>query len=145
MESLINEFKEILNKEDQLLDKLIEKQSELRKSVTEKNWDALVTNIACLNEISKEFQKIDSRRDEIQIQLKTEELKPSFEQLGKVRSKLLKCKVENRVLGDYVNIAKNFIQEVVEKAVPQRRNKNYTRTGQIVQVQPQSVVLNQLF
>ena len=53
--------------------------------------------------------------------------------------------MENRVITDYVNIAKTFIQEVVEKALPQSRNKNYSRNGKIVQPQPLSVVVNQLF
>jgi len=142
---MITEFNNILDKEDALLDSLIEKQGNLRSAVTEKDWEKLTVNIQEINEISDEFQKIDTRRDELQRTIKTAELKPYFEKLSQVRSKLLKCKVENRVLGDYVTIAKNFIQEVVEKALPQSRNKNYTKTGHIVQPQPQSVVLNQLF
>ena len=61
------------------------------------------------------------------------------------KKKLLKCKIENRVLGDYVNIARNFIMEVMENGLKQSRNKNYTRDGKIEVVQPHSVVLNQLF
>jgi len=145
MSEIIEEFNSILDKEDNLLDILILKQSELRKSVIEKNWETLVKEIADINQISDEFQIFDKRRDEIQNTLTQEELEPCFEKIRQVRSKLLKCKIENRVLSDYVNIAKSFIQEVVERALPRVANKNYTRDGKIVQPQPQSVILNQLF
>ena len=70
------------------------------------------------------------------------EIKPYFERLGQMRAKLLKCKIENQALSKYVNITKNFIQGVVDNALPQSRNKVYSKNGKIVQPQPQSIVLN---
>ena len=145
MESVIDELKMILEEEENLLNQLTIKQSDLRNAVTEKNWEFLISSIAVINQISDEFQKLDIKRDEIQKNLSINELKPLMESIRLVRSKLLKCKVENRVLGDYVAIAKSFVQDVVEKAVPQNRNKNYSRDGRIIQPQPKSVVLNQLY
>lgn len=140
-----DEFAKILKNEDEILTSLLEKQNIVKKSVIERNWENLVVYIKDVNELSQKFEEIDIKRDEIQKNLTKEELKKYFEQLGKLRAKLLKCKVENRALSDYVNIAKDFIQEVIEKALPQTRNKNYSRTGKIIQPQPQSVVVNQLF
>lgn len=142
---LLGEFEDILKKEEALLDDFEQKQNELKNSVREKNWENLNSLIFLMNKMSDDFVKIDSRRDEIQGLLKNDELKAYFEKLRNLRSKLLKCKLENKVLTEYVNIAHSFIQEVIEKAVPQRRNRNYTKNGQILQAQPQSVVLNQLF
>ena len=142
---LLGEFEDILKKEEALLDDFEQKQNELKNSVREKNWENLNSLIFLMNKMSDDFVKIDSRRDEIQALLKNDELKVYFEKLRNLRSKLLKCKLENKVLTEYVNIAHSFIQEVIEKAVPQRRNRNYTKNGQILQAQPQSVVLNQLF
>lgn len=142
---LISEFEDILKKEEVLLDNFEQKQNELKNSVREKNWENLNSLIFLMNKMSDDFVKMDSRRDEIQVLLKADEVKRYFEKLRNLRSKLLKCKVENKVLTEYVNIAHSFIQEVLEKAVPQRRNRNYTKNGQILQAQPQSVVLNQLF
>ena len=85
---------------------------------------------------------IHNRRDEIQEQLKTEEIKPYFERLGRLRTKLLKCKVENQVISNYVNVTREFIAEVVEKALPQTRNKNYTKYGTITQPEPASVLVD---
>jgi ATP phosphoribosyltransferase len=142
---LLGEFEDILKKEEALLDDFEQKQNELKNSVREKNWENLNSLIFLMNKMSDDFVKIDSRRDEIQALLKNDEVKAYFEKLRNLRSKLLKCKLENKVLTEYVNIAHSFIQEVIEKAVPQRRNRNYTKNGQILQAQPQSVVLNQLF
>ena len=116
MEELIKEYGTVLAEEENLLDCLTEKQKSLRKAVTDKNWECLVDLIAEVNLISDSFHKFDVRRDEIQEQLKTEEIKPFFERLSRLRTKLLKCKVENQVISNYVNVTREFISQVVEKA-----------------------------
>ena len=142
MEELIKEYANVLAEEENLLDRLTEKQGMLRKAITEKNWESLVGHINEVNLISDSFHSFDIRRDEIQQQLKTEEIKPYFERLGRLRTKLLKCKVENQVISNYVNVTREFIAEVVEKALPQTRNKNYTKYGTITQPQTASVLVD---
>ena len=142
MDELIKEYATVLAEEENLLDRLTEKQQMLRKAITEKDWESLVGHINEVNLISDSFQKFDIRRDEIQNQLKTDELKPHFERLGRLRTKLLKCKVENQVISNYVNVTKDFIAEVVEKALPQTHNKNYTKYGTVTQPQPASVLVD---
>ncbi len=142
MDEIINEYSTVLAEEENLLDRLTEKQKLLRKAITEKDWESLTGYINEVNLISDSFQKFDLRRDEIQEELKTEEIKPFFERLSRLRTKLLKCKVENQVISNYVNVTREFIAEVVEKALPQTRNKNYTKYGTITQSQPASVLVN---
>lgn len=142
MEEILNEFSSILSEEENLLDRLTEKQRILRKSLVEKDWEILQAQISEINQISDSFQKIDISRDEIQNQFTTEELKPYFERLTRLRSKLLKCKVENQVISNYVNVIREFISEVVAKALPQTRNKNYTKYGTITQPQAASVLVD---
>ena len=142
MEEILNEFSSILSEEENLLDRLTEKQRILRKSLVEKDWEILQAQISEINQISDSFQKFDISRDEIQNQFTTEELKPYFERLTRLRSKLLKCKVENQVISNYVNVTREFISEVVEKALPQTRNKNYTKYGTITQPQAASVLVD---
>jgi hypothetical protein len=142
MNELINEYSTVLAEEENLLDILTEKQKVLRKAITEKDWESLTGHINEVNLISDSFQKFDLRRDEIQDQLKTDELKPYFERLGRLRTKLLKCKVENQVISNYVNVTRQFISDVVEKALPQTRNKNYTKTGALTQPQTSSVLVD---
>ncbi|MCR4579334.1 MAG: hypothetical protein K5681_03200 [Treponema sp.] len=142
MNSLVTEFSLILKNEDKVLTELSEKQKEMRKVLMEKNWDGLLKVMSQVNNLSESFQEFDSRRDEIQEQLKTEELKPFLESISALRSKLLKCKVENQVISNYVTVTRQFIAEVVEKALPQTRNKNYTKTGALTQPQTSSVLVD---
>ena len=137
-----NEFEEVLEQEEKILDELVKNQNLLRKAVTEKNWESLTKIINNINSISGNFVEIDTEREVIQDMMKMDEVKPYFERLGNMRSKLLKCKIENQALSKYVNITRNFIQGVVEDALPQSGNKVYSKSGKIVQPQPQSVVLN---
>ena len=140
-----NEFEEVLEQEEKILDELVKNQNLLRKAVTEKNWENLTKIINNINSISGSFVEVDTEREVIQDMMKLDEVKPYFERLGNMRSKLLKCKIENQALSKYVNITKNFIQGVVEDALPQSGNKVYSKSGKIVQPQPQSVVLNMDF
>ena len=141
----IEEFESVLDKEAKVLTELADKQVAVKQSVIDRDWENLVALISDVNRLSDAFKEIDVKRDQLQKSLDEKTLKNYYSQLGSLRSQLLKCKVENRVITDYVNIAKTFIQEVVEKALPQSRNKNYSRNGKIVQPQPLSVVVNQLF
>ena len=142
MKEIISEFEEVLDKEEKILDNLVHNQDLLKKAVTSKNWESLTKIINNINAISSEFLEADTNREVLQDMMKMNEIKPYFERLGAMRSKLLKCKIENQALSKYVNITKNFIQGVVDKALPQSRNKVYSKSGKIVQPQPQSVVLN---
>ena len=139
------DFEQILVKEEGILDELVKAQNQLRKAVTEKNWESLTKIINTINTVSGNFLEADAEREDIQDMMKMDEVKPYFERLGNMRAKLLKCKIENQALSKYVNITKNFIQGVVEEALPQSGNKVYSKTGKIVQPQPQSVVLNMDF
>ena len=139
------DFEQILEKEEGILDELVKAQNQLRKAVTEKNWESLTKIINTINTVSGDFLEADAEREDIQDMMKMDEVKPYFERLGNMRAKLLKCKIENQALSKYVNITKNFIQGVVEEALPQSGNKVYSKTGKIVQPQPQSVVLNMDF
>ena len=136
------DFEEILEKEEGILDELVKSQNQLRKAVTEKNWESLTKIINTINTVSADFLEADAQREELQDMMKMDEVKPYFERLGNMRAKLLKCKIENQALSKYVNITKNFIQGVVDDALPQSRSKVYSKNGKIVQPQPQSVVLN---
>ena len=139
------DFEQILVKEEGILDELVKAQNQLRKAVTEKNWESLTKIINTINTVSGNFLEADAERESIQDMMKMNEVKPYFERLGNMRQKLLKCKIENQALSKYVNITKNFIQGVVEDALPQSGNKVYSKSGKIVQPQPQSVVLNMDF
>ncbi|MBO4857319.1 MAG: hypothetical protein J5527_02250 [Treponema sp.] len=145
MNNKYENFEQILNKEEELLDSLTEKQAEFKVAVMEKNWEKLTSVINKINVQTDDFVELDAQREEMQNEMRAKELKPYSEKLGTLRAKLLKWKIENQALEKYVSITKDFIKEVVDNALPQSGNKVYSKRGMIVQPQPQSIVVNQLF
>lgn len=142
MEYTIQDFSQILIEEENLLDKILYKQTELKNSLKEKNWENLNTIINEINLISDYFQSVDLHRDSIQKTFSNEDIRPFYDNLLQLRIKLMKFKSENQVISSYVNVTRNFISEVIEKALPQSRNKNYTKNGMVTQTQPASVLVD---
>ena len=142
MNALISEYSLILKNEDKLLSTLSQKQAELRTILQKKDWSTLTSLMAEINQLSEDFQKMDSRREELQKYLPPRDVKSFYEILGGLRSKLLKCKLENQVISNYVSVTRQFIADVVEKALPQTHNKNYTKDGTITQMHAQSVLVD---
>ncbi|MBQ1181465.1 MAG: hypothetical protein IIX63_05070 [Treponema sp.] len=144
MENVNTRIIEVLNEQNSILDVVLTKQQELRNSVNEKNWTNLMTVISEINLSMDKFNKLDEEREEITT---AEDVANSEYKriLSIVRGKLVKSRTENKVLSEYINITKGFVQSIIDNALPQSRNKLYSRNGNIIQSQPQSVVVNTLF
>lgn len=144
MENVNTRIIEVLNEQNSILDVVLTKQQELRNSVNEKNWTNLMTVISEINLSMDKFNKLDEEREEITT---AEDISNSEYKriLSMVRGKLVKSRTENKVLSEYINITKGFVQSIIDNALPQSRNKLYSRNGNIIQSQPQSVVVNTLF
>ena len=140
--SYIEKFEKVLIEEDSVLDTILIKQKELHDSISNKNWTDLMSLISDINLLSDNFQKLEQLRETMQSEIPVEELHVYFDKLGSMRSKLTKSKVENQALSKYLSITRGFVQGVIDTVIPQ--NKVYTKKG-VVQSQPQSVVLNELF
>ena len=120
------EFSVILKRMENILDVISEKQKLLREAVNKKNWTELMTLISEVNLLSDAFKTEDVRREKIQNLSKKNALSTYSISLSALRSKLLRCKAENKAFASYVNITRGFVQQVVEKAIPVSRNKNLT-------------------
>lgn len=144
MENVNTRIIEVLNEQNTILDVVLTKQQDLRNSVNEKNWTNLMTVISEINLSMDKFNKLDEEREEITT---AEDVANSEYKriLSIVRGKLVKSRTENKVLSEYINITKGFVQSIIDNALPQSRNKLYSRNGNIIQSQPQSVVVNTLF
>ena len=62
--------------------------------------------------------------------------------MKQIQSKLMKSKIVNSALNDYIKISRGFVQGVFDNVVPQRKTTVYSRTGALVKNQPQSMILN---
>ncbi len=134
----------VLNEESEILDNILAVQKAVHSCVTDKNWTELESNLSKLQACSDHFVELEGSR---------EQLCKEFEILGNpefsnvvsaVRSKLNKSKIENRVLNEYITTARNFMQGIFDEVLPQRKNKLYSRYGNIVKPELQSIVLNQV-
>ncbi|MDE5580266.1 MAG: hypothetical protein K2I95_02460 [Treponemataceae bacterium] len=134
------ELAALLEQEIALVEKILECQASVYSTVKEKNWVNLERDIDCLNELSSQFSAMEAKRDS----LIAKQGEDSRELLAKLRSSLLKSKVQNFALNTYIETMQNFVRGVLENAVPQRRNVLYSREGKILKPEPQSVVLNKI-
>lgn len=64
---------------------------------------------------------------------------------SQVRTKLARSKIENNALRIYVAAANGFLQGVLDKIVPQRRNTVYNRYGKMAKPNVQSLVIDKVF
>ena len=131
----------LLEQEIALVEKILECQASVYSTVKEKNWINLERDIGCLNELSSQFLVMEAKRDSL-VAKSDENGECSRELLEKLRSSLLKSKVQNFALNTYIETMQNFVRGVLENAVPQRRKVLYSRDGKILKPEPQSVVLN---
>ena len=134
----------IMQEESALLDTILQQQSVLHLCVTKRKWDGLETATTHLQALSDTFTELEKQRAELASRVNTsseDELAPVLQQ---VRSKLLKSKVENSALNEYIKMTRRFLQGVFDSVVPQRRNTLYSRTGEIVKPELSSLILNQV-
>jgi len=134
----------VMKEEDALLDKILMQQTILHKNVTDKNWEELNKNIVNLQVLSDEFVSLEEKRVSIGNDKHDMNDNEYSDVLGSLRNKLNKSKVENHVLNEYVTTTRKFLQGVFDKAVPQRRNILYSRNGNLVKQEPNSLVINQV-
>lgn len=137
-------YKNILEEENKILSEVLDLQSGLRSAVNGKDWTELMHVISDINLNMDRFNHLDEQREGLAVEAKADDAEIS-ELLTEVRGKLVRCRTENKALGDYINITRNFVRGIIDTALPQSRAKVYSRNGSMVQEQPHSVVLNQLF
>lgn len=137
-------YKDILTKEDEILSQVLQFQGDFKVAVNNRNWTDLMKVISKINLNMDAFNKLDEERERFSSQNK--ENNPECKELLRaVRGKLVRCRTENKALGDYLNITRKFVKDIIENAIPHNRNKLYSRNGSIIQRQPESVVVNTLY
>ena len=137
-----DQISEILEKENETLDKLLDCQSNVHIAVKTRNWIGLEEDLEKIRVLSLEFSALEEKREAIS----SAEIAPQEKALLlALHGKLLKSKIENQILNKYIETSRGFVQGILENAVPQRRNVLYSRNGKILKREPESVVLNRIF
>lgn len=135
-------YTEILLKEDAVMDSILESQVKIHDAVKNRDWFTLEGNISKMQDLSVQFIALEDTRDSLK---KTDFSEEEHKLMKQIQSKLIKSKIANSALNDYVKISRGFVQNILDNVVPQRRNVLYSRNGTIVKQQPVSVVLNRVF
>ena len=148
---------QILLNQNAVLAEIITQQRILRTAVTAKDWKQVERAGFEVNALAERFSYLENERMQVFKQLCSEkpddmfevarDLPPAFrrpviEAFHQVRQKLAVSKIENEALNEYIRITRNFLQEVFDSVLPQRRNTLYSSAGTVVKLQPESVVLN---
>lgn len=140
-------YRDILESEETVLSEIIAKQTKLKKAMNDKNWPCLMECISELDKLAEQFNVIDEKRAQFS-DGKAGDVEMNDEEavlLSNVRGKLIKCRAESRAMCEYIHIAKEFVQTVLDNAVPGSRARVYSKKGYVTNSQPSSVVLNTLF
>ena len=133
---------DILEKENDTLDRLLDCQSNVHVAVKTRNWIGLEEDMEKIRQLSLEFSALEEEREKIcDPEISGEEKAMML----KLHAKLLKSKIENQILNKYIETSRSFVQGILENAVPQRRNIIYSRNGKVLKREPESVVLNRIF
>lgn len=133
---------EILNNENNVIDLILDAQHKIHEAVKSRDWFTLESNMSKMQDLSVQFIALEDTRDSIK---KTDFNEEEHNMMKIIQSKLIKSKIANSALNDYVKISKGFVQNVLDNVVPSRRNVLYSRNGTLVKQQPVSVVLNKVF
>lgn len=138
------EYRDVLENENKMISEVLCLQQDLRKAVNSKDWIMLMQTSDSLNEKMDSFNNLDKRREQLSLMVQEHDREESA-LVASVRKKLLKSRIENKAFSEYISVTREFVRSVVDTAVPQSRNKLYSRKGCIVQPQPERVVVDALF
>ena len=137
-------YRDVLVSENKLISDVLCRQQALRDAVNNKDWTALMDAAGDVNEMMDAFNELDKEREELALGGLQEDAE-TYGLLAEIRGKLVKSRIENKALADYISITREFVKGIIDRAVPQSRNRLYSRNGYVVQPQPESVVVNTLF
>lgn len=136
----------VLNEQERILDSMLSEQNRIHECVVKRSWDGLERYVLKINELGMEFSEVDQMRERLVSDDKNIYLQPEVRDvLTRVRSKLVKSKVENDALSKYVRATKEFITEVMDECASQQRSTLYSPNGFVRNGYAQSVVINTSF
>jgi len=135
---------EVMEEESRMLDIILSQQSLVHNKVKSKDWSDIEATMDKLQSLSDDFVELEMKRSRLSEGINLASEKDLAPVLRQVRGKLLKSKVENKALNEYIKTTRKFLQGVFDSVVPQRRSTLYGRSGQIIKPEMSSIVVNQV-
>ncbi len=125
----------LMKKQSDILDEILQEQNLVRKSVVARDWDTLQKSLNVIGDYSSAFCSLECERESFSDESAFPDLR------RELKSKLLKSKIENDSLNEYLKITNDFLQGLFDNVIPNRRNVLYCTTG-ILKNQPECMVLD---
>ncbi|MCR5218311.1 hypothetical protein [Treponema sp.] len=142
----IQELTSVLINLDKVLDQILVKQDQIHECVKNRSWTELESCLETVRILSDAFVELDAKREMLVSSDSSvyshNSVAPVF---ARIRSKLMKSKIENEALNKYVQSAQKFVYGVIERCVPQQRTTVYTRNGNLRKAAAPSLVVNAVF
>ena len=133
---------DVMQRENDLLDKILETQTELHNFVREKNWECLNEKLESLQGLSDDFASLEEEREVLCELIDIRSDSDFSPVLTQVRGKLQRSKIENHALNEYISTTRKFLQGVFDSVVPQRRNVLYSKDGKFLRPKPTGVAVD---
>ena len=133
---------EVMQRENALLDRILEAQNEIHDRVRRKDWEGLSERLDALEALSVEFEDLEVDRTTLSelVDIRIDE--DFSDVLRDVRGKLERSKIENRALNEYVTVTRRFLEGVLDSAVQHDRNVLYSKSGKVVHPKPSGIALD---
>lgn len=148
------ELNDVFVKQSEKLSAILAQQHVVHDAVTERNWPGLEFALKQLDDLTIEVAELDKKTLSLLDELNVDDVSKIYEFSNifnaSIREELLSnfrtmhqklniSRIENAALQDYIRISKDFLDEVMEVAVP-NCGKVYSRSGEIVKTMPSSLV-----
>ncbi|MCR5123854.1 MAG: MSCRAMM family adhesin SdrC [Treponema sp.] len=133
---------DVMQRENDLLDKILETQTELHNFVRKKNWECLNEKLESLQGLSDDFASLEEEREVLCELIDIRSDSDFSPVLTQVRGKLQRSKIENHALNEYISTTRKFLQGVFDSVVPQRRNVLYSKDGKFLRPKPTGVAVD---
>ena len=135
---------EILKKQSSLLDEILVAQKNVHECVVKRVWLELENGLEKMRGLSDEFAELDGCREKLSSEVNFNSEKEIAGLVREVKAKLLKSKIENKILNEYIFNTQKFLKGIFEEVLPERRNTVYSHYGKIVKPELHNVVIDQI-
>lgn len=132
----------VLRREDELLNRILEEQHNLRDAVKTRQWDSLMQTISIVSMLADDFNSTDNERNILEADISSQEASALLPLRTAVKTKLMRSKAASHALSEYIAITKSFVQQVMDDAADSESANVYNKDGRYSRGTPRSVLVD---
>lgn len=132
----------VLRRENELLNRILDEQQNLREEVKGRRWEKLMETISIVSMLADDFNSTDNERCVLEGSISAEESRALLPLRNGVRNKLLQSKAKSRALSEYIAITQAFVRSVMDDAADSESANVYNKAGRYARSTPRSVLVD---